>query len=245
MAWRPFSFEIIRLMTLDDRVGGDSGIIYSTSPHKAIGEDGETYFIKGPEKEIVFAELAGCILANAAGINVPCVRACVFDDLIYAGSREVSSLRLVAPWLKGSHAASNLYEIFAAIVVDIWLGNVDRNMCNIVGDQLPRGGVELVFIDFEKSVTLRPNPLIQSPMINPRELWPRNELREYLIDCKPLHPPVGTVQRIQQFDTDVCSTLIHPVVQALGGVEWAESSVLALEHRARTIADRSTEVWRQ
>ena len=88
-----------------------------------------------------------------------------------AGSREVSGVRLVEPWLRKPRCAINFQEMFAAIVVDVWLGNVDRNMGNIIGD--PAGEqLELVFIDFEKSVTLRPSPFIKSGMIGPRDLWP-------------------------------------------------------------------------
>lgn len=46
MPWRPFSFDV-ESVTLDDQAGGDSGVVYSTSPRKAIGKDSETHFVKG------------------------------------------------------------------------------------------------------------------------------------------------------------------------------------------------------
>jgi len=243
VGWKPFSFDIVDLVTLDARIGGDSGLVYSTNPQKAIGADDESYVVKGPELEVVFAELSGCVLANAAGITVPTVRACRFADEVWAGSREVSGVRLVEPWLRRPRSAVNFPEVFAAVVVDVWLGNVDRNMGNIIGD--PDGGdkVELVFIDFEKSVTLRPTPLIKSGMIDPRELWPSNELGRLLMSSRPLLPPEDTILRIMELDEVACSRLIQPVCDALGGVHWSENSIDVLARRARQIRSLTEGVW--
>jgi len=69
----------------------------------------------------------------------------------------------------------NFNDLFAAIVVDVWLANHDRN----IGNVLPRPHdreVEFVFIDFEKSVALHPSPVVTSTMLEPRKLWPRGLL---------------------------------------------------------------------
>ena len=243
MGWRPFSFDVIDLATLDDKMGGDSGLVYSTSPQKAIGTDDESYIVKGPDTEVVFAELAGCVLANAVGVTVPIARACRISNVVLAGSREVSNLRVVEPWLGKPSKVINYREIFAAIVVDIWLGNVDRNMGNVIGEPLERDRIEFVFIDFEKSVALRPNPLISTALIDPRQLWPNNQLGRSILNEKPMHPPSETVQRVHEFDENACLQLIQPVIDALGGIDWAENSVAALARRASNIQPLTEEVW--
>jgi hypothetical protein len=243
VGWRPFSFDVIDLATLDDKIGGDSGLVYSTSPQKAIGKDDESYIVKGPDTEVVFAELAGCLLADAVGITVPIARACRISNVVLAGSREVSNLRLVEPWIGKPHKVINYAEIFAAIVVDVWLGNVDRNMGNVIGEPVERDQIEFVFIDFEKSAALRRYPLVSTTLIDPRQLWPSNQLGRSIMNEKPLHPPGETMQRIQELNSPACLQLIQPVIDALGLVDWVESSVEALARRARDIQPLTEEVW--
>jgi hypothetical protein len=57
------------LLSFDGRVSAPEGIVYSTSPRRAEGEDGHSYFIKGPDVEVVFAELAGCSFATRVKRN--------------------------------------------------------------------------------------------------------------------------------------------------------------------------------
>jgi hypothetical protein len=59
------------LTTLDSTVSAPPGIVYSTNPRRAEGEDGYSYFVKGPATEIAFAEIAGCLFAAEAGLLVP------------------------------------------------------------------------------------------------------------------------------------------------------------------------------
>ena len=49
-------------------------------------------------------------------------------------------------------------------------------------------------IDFEKSKTLRPNPIIESGIVRPRALWPTSELGQILRENRPLHAPQQTVR---------------------------------------------------
>ena len=245
MTWRPFSFDVINLATLDDKMGGDSDLVYSTSPQRAVGEDDESYVVKGPELEVVFAELAGCVLASAVGITVPAVRSCRISSYTLAGSREVvPNLRVIEPFLRSPKRVVNFAEVFEAIVVDIWLGNVDRNMGNVIGHPMEQGKIEFVFIDFEKSTTLRPNPTINSAIIDPRQLWPSDQLRDRLANHKPLHPPGETMNRVSRIDAATCLSLIQPVAESLGGVPWVESTVDVLSSRANRIRPLAEAVWK-
>ncbi len=85
----PFTLSAVDLLTMDGRVCPPRGMVYSTNPHRAEGKDGHSYFVKGPDVEVVFAELAGCTLAAAVGLPVPPVATCAYDGNLYAGSRKV------------------------------------------------------------------------------------------------------------------------------------------------------------
>lgn len=243
MGWKPFSFDVVQLATLDDEVASGSGLVYSTNPRKAIGMDEETYFVKGPDREVVFAELAGCVLANAVGITVPSARVCIFADMLLAGTRQVSSIRAIEPWLRRPDKVRNYPEIFEAVIVDVWLGNTDRNMGNVIGDCAAGDEIEFVFIDFEKSVALRQYPNVNTAMIDSRRLWPSEDLGRMLMARKPLMPPFNAIARIRKLDEEACSALINPVSEALGGIEWAGDTAAALARRAGQIQSLAEEVW--
>jgi hypothetical protein len=195
VSWKPFTFGSVNLTTLDGAVAEGTGLVYSTAPQRAVGDDGGDYFVKGPDREVVFAELAGCVLANAVGLTVPSVRACQVAGEFLAGSRLVSNIRMIAPFLDQRQRVSNFEDVFDAVVVDIWLGNTDRNMGNIIGNRLKSGLIEFVFIDFEKSVTLRRFPTINSAGILDRDLWPRYELGDKLRRHKPPVAPRAMMDR--------------------------------------------------
>jgi hypothetical protein len=50
---------LIRLATIEERVIGEPGKVFSTSPEVATGEDGKTYYIKGRNNPTAFSEVAG------------------------------------------------------------------------------------------------------------------------------------------------------------------------------------------
>jgi hypothetical protein len=235
----------INLATLDERVTAPAGIVYSTDPRRARGHDDKDYFVKGPESEVVFAELAGCLLASAAGIIVAPVAVCRFAAQTYAGSEMVASIgRNVAPWLSHDRAV-NFPMLYEAIVVDAWLANIDRNLGNVVARPSGHGKAELVFIDYEKSVTLRQYPLIKSTMVEPAKLWPTGELGSILRQHKPLLPPTvssGAIRELGETDGAI-QVLIDQVLECVGPIEWAESSVEATIGRAKRIDAIVGEVW--
>jgi hypothetical protein len=69
-----FSYTETSLITIDDPVVPPPGLVYSNSPRHAEGEDGHAYFIKGGNKETIFAELAGWLrCALLKGNNLPVV----------------------------------------------------------------------------------------------------------------------------------------------------------------------------
>src|SRR5688500_8320006 len=120
---------VINLLTLDAPVLGPQGIVYSTGPRRGVGFDRANYFVKGPENAIVFAELAGCLLASHVGLAVAPARVCHFGGEMYCGSVSVATIgRDAEPWLRSPATTINFPELFDAVVVDAWLGNGDRNL---------------------------------------------------------------------------------------------------------------------
>lgn len=233
------------LLTLDSRVSAPEGIVYSTSPRRAEGQDGHSYFIKGPHVEVAFAELAGSSFAREVGLVVPPVAVCSFDDEKYCGSRKVAdSLRDVSAWLNRPEKITNQNDLYSVIVVDAWLANSDRNFGNVLGRSTHGSQIEVVMIDFEKSATLRPHPLIESGMVRPASLWPTAELGQVLRRTKPLHPPQNILERIGQITQQRCVEIINEVVSKLGPVAWADNSIEAVSRRAVRISEIAGEVWR-
>ena len=232
----------VDLVTVDTRVASVAGTVYSTDPHRAEGVDSNSYIIKGPDPEVVFAELAGCVMAYEVGLGVPDVAICHFDGQRFAGSKKCE-IRDVTPWLKRPQKIQNIVDLYRIIVVDTWLANFDRNMGNIVAQCSRRDEIRLLFIDFEKSTALHPNPLTSCAVVKPQSLWPSGELGQYLLRSKPLVPPTEIVERINGFDEDDCRGIIGPIERQLNGVTWADHCAGALSRRARQIKTLLEEVW--
>ncbi len=243
MSWKPFAFEVVPLATIDADVISGTGVVYSTNPKRAVGEDSADYFVKGPEVNIVFAELAGCVLANAVGLTVPCAKMCTVGIHKLAGTRLISQFRDIGPWLAHRSKVRNISEVYECIVVDIWLGNTDRNMGNIVVSPCENGYVDFVFIDFEKASALRQYPTTQTAMIAPKDLWPSGELGSRLRSQRPLFPPPNILRRIGDFQPHICRSLIEAVAGALDDVSWANDTIDTLLKRARLIEKLAGEVW--
>jgi hypothetical protein len=93
-------------------------------------------------------------------------------------------------------------------------------------------------------VTLRPHPVVSSPGVEARALWPTAALGNELRAKKPLHPPLAMVERIRLFPHERCAELIDEGIAAIGyPVAWADGSVEALKRRSVRIQQLVEEVW--
>lgn len=240
-------FETIELLTRDEPVTAPAGLVYSTNPRTAEATDGRgRYFVKGPEPEIVFAEMAGCLLAGKVGLHVPTVAACLFDGLTYCGTREVADVgRNIEPWLRAPERVTNFSDVYSVIAVDVWLANTDRNMGNVLGRSAGKGRVDLIMIDFEKSTALRPNPTVQCPLVEAKKLWPREALGALLHKKKPIQPPTVVTGKIVDFvaKRSNVADVVGAVANVCPGVTWAENSIDVLVNRGSTITKLVGEVW--
>lgn len=239
-----FSFCITDLITVNSPVSSPAGIVYSTNPHLAEAVNGKTYFVKGPQPEIVFSEIAGCLLSASLAIPVPAVALCSAEANKFAGSEKVEhAFRDASVPLKKPENIVNIQDLYNVIVVDSWLGNTDRNLGNVLavtsGEKLA-----LVMIDFEKSAALRPSPRIQSSLIEPRNLWPTAELGEYAKRMKPLYPPPAILKMIRETTEERCRNILQPLLNALDSVTWADDSIGALVTRGGNIDKIVEAVWR-
>lgn len=229
-------------MTVDDPVVAPVGLIYSTSPRRAEGENRRSYFIKGGDKETVFAELAGCVLASAVGLPVPAVALCEFEAQLFAGSEDLRGVRDVSFWLERREKIENLPDLLSAVVVDTWLANRDRNWHNLIGESSGSDKVRLYFIDFEKSVTLRPFPLMSLAGVEPVDLWPSGELGTLVRSWGYLHPPQDIIRKISEFNVQHCRAILAPLAEMVG-IDWLESASEALSRRAAHIQGLVEAVW--
>lgn len=232
------------LVTMDDSVSAPVGIVYSTNPTKAEAEDGFTYFVKGPAPEVMFAEIAGCSLAREVGLPAPLPAVCSAGPEKFGATREVPNvIRDVSAWIDCPQKITNAGDLYGIIVLDAWLANFDRNLYNVVGTPDSGSNINVVFIDFEKSVALRRNPIVQATMVQSARLWPSGELGAVLKSGKPLQPPQEVMARIEAFSTEECTAILSGIAATLGGVDWHGNSVQALMHRAARIRQIAGEVW--
>ena len=223
---------------------GEPGKVFSTGPEVAIGEDGRTYYIKGQNEATAFSEVAGCRLAAATGLCVPAASICSLGDDLYAAVESVpGAQRNIRPWLRDLKRINNSSDLFSVIAVDTWLANDDRNMGNVVGSSLGDGRIDIFMIDFEKSRTLGPNPFIGSGSVDPKRLWPRDELGDILRLIRPATTPRTVLNRIKDFSRHEISEIVLPLAAELPFLDWQDSSVEVLFRRAQIIDSLVEAVW--
>jgi hypothetical protein len=222
--------------SIEQPIIGERGKVFSTAPEVATGEDGKTYYIKGRNSPTAFTEVAGCRLAAALGLRVPIASVCLLDGDYYGGVEEVPTARRnIRHWLQDLRRVNNATDLFSVIAVDTWLANDDRNMGNLVGNSLGNGLIEFFTIDFEKSRTLARNPFLGSGNIDPKKLWPRDELGRLLREIQPQRCPAAILESIQRLQQPQIGDIVMPVAAELPFVDWPDASVEVLARGAQNI----------
>lgn len=223
---------------------GELGKVFSTAPEVAIGEDGKIYYIKGCNDPIAFAEVVGCRLASIVGLDVPDAHIGLFNGDLYAAIESVPAAnRNIRPWLRDRQRIENRDHLFEVIAVDTWLVNDDRNMGNLVGSSVGGGNIKVFMIDFEKSRSLAENPFIGSGGVDPKRLWPTEELGAILRQSKPARCPEPIVNRIRSISAQELSDSVLPIAEELPFIHWHQSSIELLVRRARNIGTLVETVW--
>ena len=238
------SKNLIKLLTIDSLVQGETGKVYSTAPEVALGADGKTYYIKGKNSPIAFSEVAGCRLAQLVGLQAPNANVGEFNGDLYAAIEEVlKAERNILPWLKSPDRIENQSHLFEVIAIDTWLVNDDRNLGNIVGTPTGDGRIKVFMIDFEKSRTLGENPFISSSSVDPKHLRPTAQLGTLLYPIRPPKFPSSVINRIAAISREEIQNAIFPVAEELPFVNWGDSSAELLHKRAGNIVTLVEEVW--
>jgi hypothetical protein len=178
-------------------------------------------------------------------LRVPAAYVGHWAEGLYAAVESVPNhQRNIRPWLDDPHRISNFDDLFAAIAVDIWLANTDRNMGNLVGSTLGDGRIDVFMIDFEKSRSLLRDPFIGCGSIDPGDLWPTDELGAYLRKIRRARCPQAILDRIERISEQQIVSIVSPVAAELHFVDWHDSSIEVLFRRAQKIVTLVEEVWR-
>jgi hypothetical protein len=97
----------------------------------------------------------------------------------------------------------------------VWLVNNDRNIGNIIGRSTVSGDIDLVAIDFEKSVAIRSStPIVSVPMIPSRSLWPTEALGRlcrHVVEYRK-----EPVERIKTISDPALEGMVSRSVEAVG-----------------------------
>jgi hypothetical protein len=236
----------MRWITLDvepEPVASTGGLVYSTAPKTAVGE-GKRWFIKGPDPVVVIAESLGYALADLVGLRVPTAALCRVPNVGICFASEECRQRGVEQFL-GKPIVVNPDFLPRCIVFDVWTGNADRNVNNLVAE--PVGGrgepeVELCAIDFEKAEVLRGKSQILLETHDPRGWWPRGVLGTH---CRALSFPTMACAAVRDVPRDAIEGVFAQLPHDLDGtpIAWAEAGVHHLTSRCRRIEQLVREIW--
>lgn len=235
------SLKSIQLVDPGQKVIGPDGVVYSTNPKTAVGLDELTYFLKGPEIEIVAAEAFAHLLARLVDLPVPDFGLARIDDDTYFASLE-AQIRNVGHFLANGKI-TNPQTLQETIVFDVWVANTDRNLGNFVGQVTPNPNhVRILPIDFEKSASIRERtPIVQIPMIPVRDFWPSEDLGRIASGSRLPEDFCGRIAAVTSNQITHCAGV---VAAHLPQYEWGDSTVRVLKTRASQIVRLCREVWR-
>jgi hypothetical protein len=238
---------LIALITLDEKVVGEPGKVYSTDPHVALGPNGQTFFVKGCNDPIAFKEVVGCLLGSLCGLKVPPASLCMIGQAqdVYAGVEEVpNAQRNIRPWLRDQTRIRNREDLYGVIAVDTWLVNDDRNMGNLIGSPTADARIDVFMIDFEKSRALGPNPFTSSAEVEAKKLWPTSELGALLRVARPSRCPSVILHAIKSLTEKQIRDVVLRVAAEFPLVTWHESSIELLLKRASKLDELVEAVWK-
>lgn len=244
----PLFCPLIDLLEEGTAVVPPEGMVFSCAPRKAAAKDGYSYFVKGPDRNIVVAEAVAYQLAQSLGLVVPEFGIALPENgsgPLFA-SREVARChRQVEPWIRRERTINrNMLPAVAAF--DVLLMNKDRNINNLVGEvQLAphEGTIVVVAIDFEKSMALRgPYPLTTTPHIPPRTLRPSGTLGQLVTGDICPNEFYAALEAIRE--GHVLDAFARVEARLNEDIPWKGNSAQLIARRATRIRDLVAEVWR-
>lgn len=219
------------------------GIVYSTAPWSVTSNEGIDYVRKGPELNVVIAELVAHLLARVVGVPIPDFAICEDGDCVHFLSEKLKDcMRNVEPWLKRNRQQL-VDQVCRIIAFDIWIMNPDRNMGNLLGLPANDGSsISIIAIDFEKSASLRGRyPLTEAAQVLPSSFWPTGDLGNI---ARGAPFPADFVKTIQETSDEKVTESVRAASAVLGdSFSWADSSIKILLDRKQKMATLAREVW--
>jgi hypothetical protein len=228
-------FQLPEIVDLTD--GGEPiipphQIVYSSGPRLCLAA-GRQYVVKGPQLEVVAAELVGH--AMSALVDLPTPKYALARDCDgarhFASAYVEGAIRDVRPFIAGA-----LPFLARVVAFDVWLFNNDRNIGGLV-----MGAEGLVAIDFEKSWAVRSRtPTVELPTFDHRTLWPRGELGQRMKGAKVSN---DFLARIEAATDESIAAAVAGIRTHLPEFTWSESTVFTLQQRRKKIRGLVKEVW--
>jgi hypothetical protein len=224
-----------------------SGLIYSTAPQLGTCiEDSDTYYLKGPDLNVVFAEAVAYQLAALVGLSVPEFAA--WEDprqkQTWFASRAIAFRSGVADLIKNDHRESHEF-LASCVAFDTWIANADRNSGNLLAQFRPDKSSNpwrFYAIDFEKSQVLRGESQFAVAMVPPRDFRPKGELASVF---SKLDFPSAMCERIAGVGADAIEGVIQRLIWSTNfpPVDWADRAAKQLADRGSKIIALTREVW--
>lgn len=105
--------RLVALVAAGEPMRPPAQVVYSTSPECWLDADGREYVVKGPEVEIVAAEMIAHLLGAELGLPLPsCALARKPDGTgpFFGSCLVTDAMRDVVPWLRPRPTADPLYS---------------------------------------------------------------------------------------------------------------------------------------
>lgn len=231
---------VVKLVGPGTKVEPPSGIVYSTDPHTGFDITGREFVYKGPAAEVVVAEALAHVLAGHIRLAVPGFALVRFGNSTdhHFGSEKIAGMRQIDPWIQ-----DHKNDIAKVIAFDVWICNIDRNVGNLLGRDHPshHGDIEVIAIDFEKSVALRSRyPLVECGNVDVKKLWPKEMLGVMMTGAQRPREFAAIIEAVEDATIDrACAT----VAAALPSYAWGDATREALKRRRADIRKLLKEVW--
>lgn len=221
-----------------------SGIVYSTSPRLFECDDGETYVIKFPGLPGVIAECVCHMLAKQIEVPVPdfAITLSHQGEWGFCSRYRSDAIRDALPFLRGHRHQTLMLQMSDIMALDVWVGNVDRNLGNLlVGGR--DGENVLIAIDFEKAVAVtQEHPTADLMMRQDREFWP-SELLGQICNGAPFPRHLAL---IAQNAARWTSAILDTMAQSFGlEYHWRSATEHVLLSRADGLQQICEQLWKR
>ena len=210
---------------------------------EALTVSGRQVVLKGPERGVVFAEASAYELANLIDLPVPPHGLCTVPghpDPWFC-CEKLDGRFPVDYWWQNERLA-NRNDLYDTIVFDVWIGNHDRNMGNLVLHSEDHF-IRLHAIDFERAAVLRGEPdRFTLNTWEARRFWPRERLGRLVRGAAIPWPTCERIQELRESQIDGVMQEVRMDMD-LADIPWLDASASALVERKARLRELVQEAW--